>query len=148
MQQTMNGQRKRQTQRQIAIVLAALFLCFSGMKNSQAQPNTPVPLVEITEVKNLGLSASNDAKSILQVLWSVNAQSGLLIKSFDLSLEITYADGAVERLKGQAIGTDRKARFEVPTLHLSAGRHGAELRNYKANIAANFTETATRQGNF
>jgi hypothetical protein len=144
----MTGNRNRQIGRPIAIALAACLFWLSDLRGSQARFPTAAPLVEITEVKNIGLSASSDAKSILQVVWSVNPQPGLLIRSFDLALDITYADGAVERVKSQANGADRRTRFEVPTLHRSAGRPGAELRSYKADITALYTETVTRQGNF
>lgn len=129
-------------------MLIALSLFFIMAAKTAARSATLASLVEIAEVKNVGLSAGSDAKSIIQAQWSVNAQPGTNIKSFELSLDVTYADGAVERFKVTASGAERKARFEVPTLHVSAGRPGAELRSFKANITANFTETATKQGNF
>lgn len=130
-------------------MLIALSLLFIMTAKTQAWAAvTLASLVEIGEVKNVGISASNDAKSIIQAQWTVNAQPGTSIKSFELILEVAYADGAVERFRVTANSTERKARFEVPTLHVSAGRPGAELRSFKANITANFTETASKQGNF
>jgi hypothetical protein len=129
-------------------MLIALSLFFMMTAKTPVWSLPLAPLVEIAEVKNVGLSAGNDAKSIIQAQWSVNAQPGMNIKSFELILEVTYADGAVEKFRGSANGAERKARFEVPTLHVSAGRPGAELRSFKANITANFTETVTKQGNF
>ena len=126
----------------------AVFMLLATQVITPAKPLNLAALIEITEVKNVGLLASNDTKSVIQALWSVNAQPGTNIKSFELILEVTYADGAVEKVKTTANGTDRKARFEVPTLHVSAGRPGAKLRGFTANITANFTETAIKQGNF
>jgi hypothetical protein len=131
-----------------ALLLIALALLFTSTAQTAARSLTRASVVEITEVKNVGLSAGNDTKSIIQVGWSVNAQPNLSIKSLELVLEVTYADGVVEKFRSSASGSTRQARFEVPTLHVSIGRPGAELRSFKANITANFTETATKQGNF
>ena len=133
--------------RDALIRIAVLLLCICSAK-TEAQPSAAVPLIEITEVKNVGLSAINDSKSVIQALWSVHAQPGRNIKSFELNLEVTYADGAVEKLRATAPGSERKVRMEVPTLHVSAGRPGAELKSFKANITANFTETVSIQGRF
>lgn len=136
---------KSPSRRRILSGTAVVLLCLFH-KQIEAQPLAA--LIEITEVKNVGLSAINESKSVIQALWSVNAQPGRTIKSFELILEVTYADGAVEKFKATASGTERKTRFEVPTLHVSVGRPGAELRGFKTNITANFTETVTKQGNF
>jgi hypothetical protein len=138
---------KNASRRKALIGIAVLLLCVFHVK-TEAQPVALTSLIEITEVKNVGLSAINESKSVIQALWSVNAQPGRNIKSFELNLEVTYADGAVEKFKATAPGTERKTRFEVPTLHVSVGRPGAELRGFKANITANFTETVSKQGNF
>lgn len=131
-----------------AAMFIALSLFFILAAKTPARTVILASLIEITEVKNLGLSASNETKSVIQALWSINAQSAASIKSFELILEITYQDGAVEKFKTTANSADRKARFEVPTLHPAAGRPGAALRSFKANITAIFTETAIKQGNF
>jgi hypothetical protein len=131
-----------------ALLLIALALLFTSTAKTPARSLRGASVVEITEVKNVGISAGNDTKSIIQVGWSVNAQPNLSIKSLDLVLEVTYADGVIEKFRSTANGITRQARFEVPTLHVSIGRPGAELRSFKANITANFTETTTKQGNF
>ncbi len=129
-------------------MLLALSLFFIMTAKTPARSLAVASVVDITDVKNVGLSAGNDSKSIIQVGWSVTAQPNLSIKSFELVVEVTYADGGSERFKTTANGSDRKARFEVPTQHLSTGRPGAGLRSFKANITANFSETAIKQGNF
>ncbi|MBI3653497.1 MAG: hypothetical protein HY231_20905 [Acidobacteria bacterium] len=129
-------------------LLLAVFILLAAAIKMQAQPFVSASLVDLTEVKNLGVSASNESKSILQMQWAVNAQPPLSIKSFDAVLEVAYADGTIERFKTSASSTDRKARFEVPTLHLVPGRLRAELRSFKAALTANFTETTIKQGNF
>jgi hypothetical protein len=104
--------------------------------------------VEIVEVKNVGLAAADQSKSIIQVKWSAAPQTGTSIKSFDVAIEVAYADGSSERAKTTVAGTARSARFELPTLHFSTGRPGAEMKTFKVNIAVSLTETASKQGSF
>lgn len=104
--------------------------------------------IDITEVKNVGVSASNESNSIIQVRWAVTASPSTAVKSFDLNLEVTYADGGVEKAKASADGRARAARFEVPTLHRAAGRNASEMKSFKVNITTTVLETFTKQGNF
>jgi hypothetical protein len=104
--------------------------------------------VEVIEVKNIGISAADRSKSIIEVKWVAELQTGASIKSFDATIEVAYADGATERGKRTVSGSDRSTRFEVPTLHFSAARPGAELKNFKVSITATLTETASKQGSF
>jgi hypothetical protein len=108
---------------------------------------TALASVDIVEVKNVGVSAADHAKSIIQIRWTAQNPQGGTIKSFDLTLEVAYADGARERLKATVNGAERNARFEVPTVHITAGRPAAELKQFTATIIANATETTTKQGN-
>ncbi|MEW6210060.1 MAG: hypothetical protein AB1631_16960 [Acidobacteriota bacterium] len=104
--------------------------------------------VELVEVKNVGVSASNESNSIIQVRWNAATQPSTVIKSFDLSLEVVYADGAAEKAKASVDGKARNARFEIPTLHRAAGRNASEMKSFKINITATVLETFTKQGNF
>jgi hypothetical protein len=145
----MKREKKQKTKNRLKTgLLIAAFALLATNAKTLAQPLLLAPLVEITEVKNVGVSANNDSKSIVQAQWSVNTLPTLSIKSFDLVIEVAYADGAIEQFKTTAGGAERKARFEVPTQHLATGKSGAGLRSFKANITASFTETAVKQGNF
>lgn len=104
------------------------------------------PCIDIVEVKNLGISAANDSKSVIQVKWAAKLPPGSSVKSFYVSLEVGYADATKEKVKSTINGSASSARFEVPTLHLSPGRPAAELRSFEATVTANFSETATKQG--
>ena len=104
--------------------------------------------VEIAEVKNVGVSAGNNAKSVIQVKWTAQNQSNVSIKSFDLVVEVAYADGGREKVQATANGSERSARFEVPTVHITPGRPAAELKQFTAQITANLSETTTKQGTF
>ena len=103
--------------------------------------------IDIIEVKNVGISAASDSKSVIQVRWAAKLPPGTNVKSFDVSLEVQYADRTKEKIKNTVNGSAASVRFEVPTLHLSPGRPAAELRTFEATVTANYSETATKQGN-
>ena len=124
----------------IALMISALGLAYSGTLGLAG--------IEIEEVKNVGVSASDESKSVIQVKWKTDAQAGTDLKTFDVAIEMGYADGAVQRARNSVSGSARSARFEVPTSHFTPGRPGAELKSFKASVTASITETATRQGSF
>jgi hypothetical protein len=130
----------------VAARLMILFVVVALAAQSGAQSVGGHSRIEILEVKNVGLSAANDAKSVIEVRWAARFPPGATVKSFDISLEVRYADKTREKIKGTASGSTSTARFEVPTLSLSPGRPGAELRSFEATVTANFSETATKQG--
>jgi len=101
--------------------------------------------IEITEIKNMGVSALKETNSIIQVSWSAQGAPELKHVSFELSLEVTYADGFVEHSQAKAPGSARTGRFEVPTLHRSGNQPAAEMTSFKASITANYSETTTKQ---
>ncbi|MCI0490611.1 MAG: hypothetical protein L0229_28800 [Blastocatellia bacterium] len=104
--------------------------------------------VEITEVKNVGISAANESKSIIQVSWTARLAPDAAVKSFDVNIEVIYADGAIERARTSVNGRARNARLEVPTLHKAAAGPAAEMKSFKVSVTATLSETATRQGSF
>lgn len=101
--------------------------------------------IEITEIKNMGLSAVKETHSIIQVSWTAQGAPELEHVSFELFLEVTYADGFVEQSQAKASGGARTGRFEVPTLHRSGNQPAAEMKSFKASITANYSETTTKQ---
>lgn len=121
------------------MTLLVISLLANGMRASAGQ-------IEITEIKNLGVSAAKETHSIIQVSWIAQATSDARILSFELHLEVTYADGKVEPLQVKANGSARSTRFEVPTLHREAGRPAAEMKSFKVSITTNYSETATKHG--
>ena len=131
-----------------SIASALILLTFTVLAATVAtQSAGSLSSIDIFEVKNVGLSAANDSKSVIQVNWAAKLPSGSSVKSFDVSLEVQYADRTKEKLKNTVNGSANSARFEVPTLHISPGRPAAELRTFEATVTANFSETATKQGN-
>lgn len=101
--------------------------------------------VEITEVKNVGVSAANETKSIIEIRWQTNFAPNTNVKSFDLKLEVTYEDGAVVTAQSSVSGTTRSGRVEVPTTHTSLGRPPAAMKSFRASVTITFSETTTKQ---
>jgi len=126
----------------LVTLLAVALLPAPSIAQSAGVP----PRIEILEVKNVGISAANDAKSVIEVRWAARFPQGVTVKSFDISLEVSYADKTREKIRGKVSGSITSTRFEVSTLRLSPGRPGAELRGFEAAVTANISETATKQG--
>ena len=122
----------------LMLVLLVVSVLATGAKASGKQ-------IEITEIKNLGASALKETHSIIQVSWTAAGSPELTHISFELSLEVTYADGFVEKSQSRAAGTARTNRFEVPTLHRSGSLPAAEIKSFKVVITATYSETTTRQ---
>ena|SRR6266567_1395517 len=99
--------------------------------------------VEIIEVKNLGVSAANESLSVIQVKWKAQSDSA---KTFEVKLEVSYADGASDKATSAADDPKRVARFEFRTLHFSSGKPGAELKSYQVSITTDRAETVNKQG--
>jgi hypothetical protein len=128
------------------ILIAGLIISFHIAPPAAAQSEGGPSRIEIVEVRNLGISAANDAKSVIQVEWAARLPPEATVKSFDVSLEVRYADRTSEKIKSTVSASTASARFEVPTIHLSPGRPGAEMRSFEASVTANFSETATKRG--
>lgn len=104
--------------------------------------------IEINEVKNIGISAANESRSIIQVKWTAKLAPDASIKSFDVNIEVIYADGAIEKARTSVSGRERSSRLEVPTLHKSAGSPAADMKRFRVSVTATLSETATLQGSF
>ena len=127
----------------VMILLAVVALAAAAAAQSAGDS----PCIDIVEVKNVGISAENDSRSVIQVKWAAKLPPGSDVKSFDVSLEVRYADATKEKVKSTVNGSASIARFEVPTLHVSPGRPAAEFRTFEASVTANFSETAKKEGN-
>ena len=113
------------------LVLVLMF--FVSVSQAFALTNTPV---EVTEVKELGLSDSDETKSVIEIKWRVNPTLQTNHSDFNVTLEITYADGAVLLFDEQAEKNARSAQIEVPTLHIYRGKKAAIIKHIKAFVTA------------
>jgi hypothetical protein len=116
----------------IFLSLIALFLIIANQ--SVNAENLDVP-VEVVGVKDLGVSANDDSKSIIEVRWRVNPALNS-VASFNLTLIVSYADGTtIDQVKK----TDEKtvsARFEVPSVKVSKGKQPAFIKKMNAVVTA------------
>ena len=98
---------------------------------NQAIANTPV---EVTDVKEIGLSDSDETKSVIEIKWKVNPMLQPNHSDFNVTLEVIYADGAVLIFDEQAESDARSAKIEIPALHIYRGKKAAIIRQIKAFV--------------
>lgn len=128
-------------------LMTLLLVLACSAQISRAHPVAPIAgsQIEITEIKNAGVSAAKETNSIVQVVWATQGAPEAKISSFELVLEVTYADGFVEKSPAKAPGSARSSRFEVPTLHRAGNQPAAEMKGFKVSITANYSETTTKR---
>ena len=128
-------------------LLSLLLVLTCGTQINHARTVTPVAgsQIEITEIKNAGVSAAKETHSIVQVAWATQGAPEAKISSFELVLEVTYADGFVGESPAKAPGSARTSRFEVPTLHRAGNQPAAEMKGFKVSITTNYSETTTKR---
>lgn len=134
--------------RNIKLILGILLLfvyCVTTKTTAQRMFVQVGSQVQITDVKNIGVSAASAANSIIEVRWQANVAPNMNVKSFDLKLEVTYADGATVTAQSSVSAQARSGRAEVPTTHLSPGQTPAAMKSIKASVTTTFTETTTKQ---
>lgn len=118
----------------IFLNLIALFLTINQTP-ANAKTATDV-LVEVVEVKDLGLSDRDESKSIIEVRWSVNSVQKEKIVSFNLVLSVVYADGTAINEKRKVEGTALSARVEVSSVKTFSGRPSAFIKKIDARVFA------------
>jgi hypothetical protein len=96
--------------------------------------------VKVTEVKELGLSESDETKAVIEVKWCVNSALQPTHSAFNVTVEVTYADGAILLFDEQAESRARSTRIEVPALHLYRGKKPAIIREIKAFVTAELVD--------
>ena len=123
-----------------SLLLALLTTCVLS-----AGARAAVSQIEITEIRNVGVSAATETHSIIQVSWTARGTPELKQVSFEVYLEAIYADGFLEKGQVKAAGSARTVRFEVPTVHRFRDQPAAEIKSFKVSITGNYSETTTKQ---
>ena len=118
----------------IFVTLLTLFLV-AGNQISVNAKNAPDIPVEVIEVTDLGVSTSDDSKSIIEVRWRVNSTVNAAT-SFNLTLSVIYADGATRDELKKVDGKLVSARFEVPSVKVSKGKPPAFIKKMNAVVIA------------
>lgn len=90
--------------------------------------------VEVTEIKEVGLSDSDETKSVIEIQWSVKPTLQPNHTVFNVTLEVVYADGAILLFDEQAQSQARSTRIEVPALHIYRGKKPAIIKQIKAFV--------------
>ncbi len=101
--------------------------------------------IEIKTVKNVGVSATDETKSIIEVRWETTPLQDTNIKSFNIKLEVIYANRQSVTKQFSVGGTVRNGRTEIATVHTSSGRPPAMIKAIKTSISTSETETVTKQ---
>ena len=90
--------------------------------------------VEVTDVKEVGLSDSDETKSVIEIKWRVRPTLQPNHSAFNVTLEVTYADGAILLFDEQAECAARSSQIEVPSLHIYRGKKPAIIKQIKAFV--------------
>jgi hypothetical protein len=131
--------------RPIVIIFLALISGGAEITEARRAPAPVGPRVEIREVRNIGVSAARETHSIIQISWSIVEGADVKFASLDLLLEVTYADGFIEKAAAKMSPGTRDNRFEVPSVHRSPNKPGAEMQSFKVTITASYSETTTKE---
>lgn len=125
--------------RKIFIFLSLFGLLLTINQNlTAANTNFDVPM-EVTEVKDLGLSDRDELKSVIEVRWRVNALNAESIASFNLTLSATYADGTIIVEKRRIERNALFARIEIPSVKTNSGKPAAFIKRLNAKVSAVFS---------
>lgn len=105
---------------------------------ANAKTDFGVP-VEVTEVKDLGLSDRDESKSVIEVRWQIGSVQPEKIASFLMILSITYADGTTISEKRTMEKSAVSARVEMPSVKFF-GRNSAFIKRMNAKVFAVFSK--------
>lgn len=114
--------------------LIGLFLTVNQMP-ANAKTVLDIP-VEVTEVKDLGLSDRDELKSLIEVSWRIDSVQKEKIVSFNLLLSITYADGTAITEKRTIEKDALSVRVEVPSVKTFGSRPAAFIKRMDAKVTA------------
>lgn len=121
---------------EILILVLTLFVTINQtIAKTKDCSETPV---KVTQVKETGLSDSDETKSVIEVQWCVNPTLQPTHSAFNVTVEITYADGAVLIFDEQTGNEARSTEIEVPTLHIFRGKKPAIIKQVKAFVTADW----------
>lgn len=126
--------------RKIYIFLSLIGLLLT-INQTSAVANTifDVP-VEVTEVKDLGLSDRDELKSVIEVCWRVGSLETENIAAFNLVLSAIYADGTTIVEKRKIEKNALSARIEIPSVTTFGGRPAAFIKRLNARVSVVFSK--------
>ena len=125
--------------RKIYIFLNLIGLLITMNQPAFAETRLNVP-VEVTAVRDLGLSDHDELKSVIEVCWRVGSLDTENIASFNLILSATYADGTTIVEKRVIEQNALSARIEIPSVNTFGGRPAAFIKRLNAKVSAVFSK--------
>lgn len=122
--------------RKLLVVMNLIGLILTVNQN-RANANTALDIpVEVTEVKDLGLSDRDELKSLIEVSWRIDSVQKEKVVSFNLLLSVTYADGTAITEKRTVEKSALSARVEVPSVKTFGSRPAAFIKRMDAKVTA------------
>ncbi len=128
------------TKKILTLVLLLACAATQSLAHSSVCCLTPV---EVIELKNVGISDSDETKSVIEVKWQINPTLHPNHSDFYISLEVIYADSTVLIVDEKSESETRSVRIEVPTVHLQRGKTPAYIKQMKAFV---MTEVLEKRG--
>ena len=121
--------------------LFSLFGLLLTINQMSAKANTDLGVpVEVTEVRDLGLSDRDESKSVIEIRWAINSVQKEKIASFTVILSVTYADGTTISEKHTIEKEALSARIEIPSVKFFGGRNSAFIKRVNARVSAIFSK--------
>lgn len=91
--------------------------------------------VEVTAVRNLGRSPADETKSIIEVEWRVNSALHPSGESFNLTLEVIYANSISLFFEAKVEDSSiRSTQIEVPAVQIIRGAQPALIKQLRAMV--------------
>ncbi len=115
--------------------LTILLLVTINQISAQAKSSLEIP-VEVVGIRELGVSANDNTKTIIEVRWKNNPSLNASVRSFKVNIAITYADGTTINEVKKAESKATSQRFEVPTAKVSKNKPTAGIKKLNAIVLA------------
>lgn len=119
-----------------AMMLSLILIMCSALNQVFALDKCANTPIEVTQIKEIGLSDSDETKSVIEVQWCVRSTLQPNHSNFNVTVEVIYADGAILIFDEQAENSARSAQIEVPTLHTFRGKKPAIIKEIKAFVVS------------
>lgn len=114
-------------------LIGLLFSVNQTFVNAKSALDFPV---EVTEVRELGLSDRDESKSVIEVQWRVGEVQKERIASFSLVLSVTYADGTTLQERRRVEKNALSTRVEIPSVKTNGSRPSAVIKKLDARVFA------------
>lgn len=112
--------------RPIPVTCLILILAAATLAGSADAP------VVVTSVREVGISPSDETKSVIEIKWSANPALIALPDKFRLHLVVTYADGSTIVETRVADPEATAVLIEVPSTKLSGRNPPAAIKSLRA----------------